>query len=368
MRRTLSTVKLKHLSQSGFWPSGNPRLYFRPKGKKGISMPDLPSDHPKFLAAYAAASGEVPRAPVRSGTIGAAIIAYKASDAFKSGLAASTRSSRRKTLDDMGERYGTGRLIDLRDTHIKADLGRFSEHAKNNRLKVWRAFCKWLVDDGKLSVNPAATVKKVKTAKSDGHTPWTLGDVETYRAHWAIGTMERLAFELVYWTGARVSDAIRLGEGNVGQDGFLSFTQVKTGVKVDVPFRRELPDFAQAFAGDLDILHLAINARNERHLTFLTTFNGSSRSAKSVSQWFAAKARAAGIVGKTAHGLRKSRAEFAIEAGATTGQVAAWLGQESLQMVEHYSKRFDRKKSLSKTNAEHKSSNSADQVPTKAVK
>ncbi len=331
-------------------------------------MPDLPQDHPKFLAAYAAASGEVPRAPVRSGTIGAAVVAYKASPAFKSDLAASTRSRRRVTLDDIAERYGAGRIVDLRDTHIKADLARFADHARNNRLKVWRAFCSWMAEEYDLAQSPAAKVKRSKTAKTDGHAPWTLEDVDAFRNRWPVGTTERLAFELIYWTGARVSDAVHLGEGNVDRDGFLTFTQVKTDGKVDVPFRRELPNFAEAFAGDLQCLHSSINARKDRHLTYLTTQGGASRSAKSVSQWFASKARAAGIVGKTAHGLRKLRSELFLEAGATTTQVAAWLGHESLQMVEHYGKKFDRRKSLSKTKEEQKSSNPADQVPTMVKK
>lgn len=363
MRRTLSTVKLKHLNPSGHWPSGNVRYYYRPKGKKGIALPDYPTDHPKFLSAYAQASGEVPRAPVRSGTIAAAVIAYKASEAFRVELAASTRSRRRTTLDEITERYGAGRIADLRDNHIKADLARFSEHARNNRLKVWRAFCKWAAEEYKLSLNPAETVRRSKTAKSDGHKPWTIADVEAYRARWPIGTMERLAFELIFWTGARVSDAVHLGEGDVGREGWLTFTQVKTGSEVSVPFKRELPDFAEPRADDLRQLHQAISARNERHFTFITTFFGSSRSPKSASQWFSKSARAAKVHGKTAHGLRKLRSELCLESGATSAQVAAWLGHESLKMVEHYGKKFERRRALSKTKAEQESSNSAEKVP-----
>lgn len=364
MRRTLSTtIRLKHLNPSGKWPSGNVRYYYRPKGQKGVRMPDLPPDHPKFLAAYAAASGEVPRAPVRPGTLGAAVIAYKASDEFKKGLAASTRSRRRTTLDEIGEKYGAGRVADLRFDHIKADLARFSGHARNNRLKVWRAFGAWMAEEFKLDRNPAAAVKRSKVPKSDGHTPWTLDDVAVFRAHWPIGTVERLALELIYWTGARASDVVLLGEGNVDREGWLAFSQVKTGGEVAVPFKRDLPAFAERYAADLAMLHSAIGARNERHLNYLTTRAGASRSAKSFSQWFAAKARAAGLEGKTAHGLRKLRAELSIEAGATTPQVAAWLGHESLKMVEHYGKKFRRREALSKTKTEQESSNFGAKVP-----
>ena len=69
MRRGVRPLKLKHLNRSGTFPSGNARLYYRPKGQKGIAMPDLPMDHPQFLAAYAEAAGVQPRRPVREGSL-----------------------------------------------------------------------------------------------------------------------------------------------------------------------------------------------------------------------------------------------------------------------------------------------------------
>ncbi|WP_223252112.1 hypothetical protein [Paracoccus mutanolyticus] len=53
----------------------------------------------------------------------------------------------------------------------------------------------------------------------------TRSEIEGYRAHWAQGTPERIAFEVIYWTGARCVDAVRLGWQMVDQDGWLSFVQ-----------------------------------------------------------------------------------------------------------------------------------------------
>jgi integrase len=367
MRHAVYSVKLKHLNASGRFASGNVRYYFRPKGKKGIAMPDLPVDHPRFLAAYAAAAGEKPRAPVRAGSIAAAVIAYKASTDFKA-LAQSTRNARRRTLDAIAEQYGTGRIADLRDNHIRADLTKIEGHVRNNRLKVWRGFCNWAKDELRLSVNAAESVKRSKTKDTGGRVPWDDDQIAQFRAFWPISSKERLAFELIYWTGARVSDAIRLGEGNVDREGWLVFRQQKTNGEVSVPFRRELPEFAERMRGDLALLLHAIASPNERHLTFIVTRFGASRSPKAVSQWFAAKARKAGIEARTAHGLRKSRTIALIEAQATTHQTGAWTGHESLKEIEHYGKKYDRRRALSKTNAEHKSSNSFDQVPKSAAK
>lgn len=367
MRSSLWTVKLKHLSQSGVWPSGNPRLYYRPKGQKGTAMPDLPQDHPKFLAAYAKASGVIPKAPEIEGSIASAMAAYKASNLFLS-LRASTRDVRRRMLDNITERYGSGRVRDLANKHVQKDLERLSGHAANNRLKAWRGFGAWLKESKHLAVDPTDGIKRQRVAKSDGHIPWEIEDVQAFRDFWALGTVERLTFELIYWTGARVSDVIRMGEGNTDRDGWLTFKQQKTGGEVFIPFKRELPEFAVNMADDLDLLRHAIAARIERHITYITTTKGAARSSKSVSQWFASKARMAGISGKTAHGLRKTRAILLVQARATTHQIGAWTGHESLKEIEAYTKKFNKKMALSGPERERKSSNSLDQVPTLAVK
>lgn len=148
----------------------------------------------------------------------------------------------------------------------------------------------------------------------------------------------------------------------------MSFRQAKTGGTVDIPFQRELPEFALGMTGEIKALHDAIAARPERHLTFITTSAGAARSHKAVSQWFAAKARAAGLTGRTAHGLRKSRAVALVEAGATPHQVGAWTGHETLAEIEHYARRFDRRRALSATNGERKSSKTGDKVPKKRKK
>ncbi|WP_112313278.1 tyrosine-type recombinase/integrase [Pseudogemmobacter bohemicus] len=353
MRRGLRSVKLKHLNPSGIWPSGNPRFYYRPKGKKGIPMPDLPIDHPAFLKAYAEAHGAPAPVVVRSGTLAAAVVAYKGSEVFR-GLAASTRARRRTALDDILTLYGSGKVADLEDRHIRKDLERFQTHARNGRLKIWRAFCAWMATEYKLPASAAATLSRVKVPKSDGHIPWDGEQISQFRAFWPIGSVERLAFELLYWTGARISDAVCLGEGNIDHDGWLNFRQVKTGGEVSIPYDRELPTFAEDFAEDLAQLHRAINARNDRHVTFMTTRQGASRSAKSVSQWFARKVREAGIEGRTAHGLRKSRTIDLIEAEATTHQIGAWTGHESLKEIENYGKKYGRRRALSKTKKEQK--------------
>lgn len=359
MRRGVQ-AKLTHLNPSGRFPSGNVRYYYRPKGQRGIAMPDLPTDHPGFLAAYAKAAGVKPRAPMREGSLASGLTLYKGSDAFAA-LAPATRAVRIRMLDDLAQRYRHANRVELAERHIEADLAQFKGHARNSRLKAWRGYCAWMKDHDRLSRDPSDGIKRAKIAKSDGHTPWSIEEIEAFRTHWPIGTVERLAFELIYWTGARVSDAVRLGPGNVDREGWLSFRQQKTGGEVWIPFNRDLPDFAEAFAGDLVMLHAAIEARPERQMTYLHTRRGASRSSKAVSQWFASHARAAGVRGKTAHGLRKSRAKCLAEAGGSAPQIGAWTGHESLKEIERYIRDFSKKRALSRTEQGRK-------VPTKLIK
>ncbi|MGM0583353.1 MAG: tyrosine-type recombinase/integrase [Pseudomonadota bacterium] len=267
-------------------------------------------------------------------------------------------------LDDIRQRYGQGRIADLRADHIRKDLDRFTGHAANNRLRAWRGLCAWATDAGLFPRDPSDGLKRKKTAKSEGHIPWTADEVAAFRARWPVGSVDRLAFELIHWTGARVSDVVKLGEGHVDRDGFLAFRQTKTGGDVFVPLRCELPEFAEGMAGDLDLLHAALEARGERRPTFLTTAGGEARSVKAFSQWFAAKARAAGIRGKSAHGLRKTRAIALVEAGAKPHQVGAWTGHESLKEIERYAKRYDRKRVLTRAGPDRKVPTQPGKVPT----
>lgn len=367
MRHSVRTVKLKHLNRAGNFPSGNERLYYRPKGQKGVAMPDLPQDHPAFLAAYAAAAGmSSPPMPVpRTGTIAAAVTAFLASAEYLM-KSAGTRAHWRGALDRIRKDYGHALLKDLAAKHIQADIAKMKPHPANNRLKVWRAACAWWSDTMLKTGNPAAEVKRRKLPKSRGFKFWTEDDVAAFRDHWSLETPERLAFELLHWTGARVSDAVQLTEGNIGRDGWLTYTQGKTDAVVHIPVRVAAPAYSEPDGQEM--LLAAIEARPTRHAVFMVTAFGKARSIKAASAWFASAARTAGINGKSAHGLRKRRANVLSENGASAKQTAAWLGHESLAMVQHYSRGADLRKTIMGTSGEQKRSNIAPEGPKAAEK
>ncbi|MBL3587091.1 tyrosine-type recombinase/integrase [Rhodovulum sulfidophilum] len=266
-------------------------------------------------------------------------------------------------LDDIRGRYGTGLVRDLRPHHIRADLEGRPPHPANNRLKCWRGLCRWWQEAGLAEEDAASPVRTRRVLPTEGHLPWSRDDIAKFRARWPHATSQRLAFELLFWTGARMSDAVRLGPGMVDADGWLSYRQSKTGGKVDVPFTAAAPEWAEPS----DRVHLfsALREQADRHAVWMVTAQGRPRSIKAASQWFSAAARATGITGgRSAHGLRKTRAQIMAERGATPDQRAAWLGHESLSEVQHYSRGADRRRMLAGTDPEPQSSNSSDRVPT----
>ncbi len=367
MRPSLRTVKLKYLSQSGVFPSGNARLYYKRPGQKAAPMPDLSPDHPKFLEAYAVACGlrDLPMPAARSGTIAAGVAAYLVSAEYLS-TSMGTKAHRRSALDRIRKAYGHCKMTDLGARHINGDLMKLAPHPANSRLKVWRALCGWWSDQMMISGNPAADVKRRKVPKSDGFVSWQEADDAAFRKYWPINSPQRLAFELLHWTGARISDAVKLSEGMIDKEGWLSYRQGKTHEPVQVPFYSPAPDFAEPETQAL--LQQAIDARPVRHAVLIVTTHGKPRSHKAASSWFSTAVRAAGIKGKTAHGLRKRRGNILANNGASTHQVQAWLGHESLAMAAKYTKAADKRRMLTRTGEERKSSNFLAEVPKEAKK
>jgi integrase/recombinase XerD len=329
------TVMLKGL-MAGKSKSGKLHWYVRRKGLPLVKLPDLPHDDPAFLAAYAAAWViAAPERPLQSLEAGIALHIRKAlSSSRYCALSPAYRSALRRHCDEIVRDYGALPLDGLRDRHIAADVT--GSDAPALRLKTWRFVCKGMLPDPSRGVT-------VDAPKVIGHEPWTADDVAAFRARWPIGTTPRACMELMLWTACRISDAVRIGRGNVGADGVLSFRQQKTKGMTFVPWTCALPAYADDMQADRDMMHEAIGANG--HMTFLATAHGAGRSAKALGTLIQFSCQKAGI-DKSAHGLRKARAVALAEAGATTHQIAAWTGHATLKEVEHYTKESDRRRAV----------------------
>jgi integrase len=321
MRRGVRLTGIKVVTKA----NGRRYLYHR---DSGIRLPDLPENHPEFLRAYAEAAKAPVRSRVTPGTITAAIDTYLRSAAFDR-LAKGTRRAMVGILMRIARQRGAAPLAGLRDRHVRADLEGMSPSVARNRLKAWRAFLSHAMPDGH-----AASMLKPPRQNATPHRPWTAAEIAAFRARWPEGP-RRLAFEVVFVTGARVSDAARLGWQMV-EGGWLTFRQQKTGGRVDLPLTAESRWFPDERAQ-------LVNMLPADRMIWIVTEAGRPRSAAALSGYLADAIAKAGIDGATPHGLRATRAVMMAEKGASAHEIAAWTGHASLKEVSHYTRDADRK-------------------------
>lgn len=341
MRRQIrGAIALKHLMT--IRRGKKVYTYFRVKGKPPIRMPDAPQNSPEFLTAYAKAlEGHDIKPKAKTGTIAAMIEAYKRSDAFVI-LSKDYRRIIDRECREIAEQGGDALAVDLHNRHIRADLQALAPHKSRARIRAWRQLCKWAVDAGLLVDDPSDGIKRKAIPATIGHEAWSRAEIAAYRERWAIGTVQRACFELLYWTGCRISDGCKIGPGMIGHEGVLTFRQQKTGDLAYVPWSCAIPRFASA--ADRDLMLSAI-ACLSGHMTFLATAQGRTRSVNGLGNLINESAKDAGI-SKTAHGLRKARAVALAEGGATELQIGSWTGHHSLAEVAHYTQEMDRKSAV----------------------
>lgn len=319
---------------------GKTYSYYQRKGHPLIRLPDLPIDDPDFLRAYADAKKATPeKAAVTAGTFAALVRVALSSDHFKQSKPA-TRAMFRRHCDALVEEFGKLPARGLRSRHIRANLPK--SNSQGHRLRTWRFLCNLGVSENLLERNEALDVAMPKAKSKGGHPPWGPEEIAAFRSRWPIGSATRAAFELLRFSGARISDAVRLGPGMV-RDGVLSYRQVKTGGAAHIPWTCPLPQFARHLDADRTLMHAALQALAGQ-MTFLDA-KGKARSDKALGTMVREAAIDAGFK-KSAHGLRKSLATELAEGGATAHQISSWTGHETLKEVDHYTKSADRRRAV----------------------
>ena len=300
-------------------------------------LPLLPEDHPELLRAWAAEESKAPPTAARPepGTLAALWDKAQGGPRFQ-GFSPGHQKLLRLHGNKIATAYGKAMVRALRKRHISADLEALEPHAAKKRLKTWR----FILDHTTLDADPTAGIKLNPPKKTAGFPIWTPEEVERFRAHWPIGTLQRRAFELLSWTGARCKDAVALSPSQISLDGFLTYRQTKTANPAHVPWTSALPDWAAPWAPEREMLHAAI--AGARGFTFLETEVGLARSAKGLGNLVSKSARDIKIE-KSAHGLRKFRLTRIAEAGGSTQAIMSWGGHVSLAEAEHYTREANRK-------------------------
>jgi len=183
-----------------------------------------------------------------------------------------------------------------------------------------------------ITSNPVKSVRCPRP-NSEGFHSWTPDEVTRFEQTYPVGTVARLAFALLLFTGQRRSDVILFGPRHV-KDGILTFTQQKNRERR--PVRLRLPVLPE--------LQAIIEASPCGKETFLVTAAGKPFSSNGFGNKMRSWCDLAGLASCTAHGLRKAGAAIAAQNGATPHQLMSIFGWRTLKEAERYTKAVDQKR------------------------
>lgn len=284
----------------------------------------------EFTAAYRAAmlgqSSDGTKVAEAKGTVRWLVSRYQQSAAFLA-LAPSTQRMRGNVLKAICKTAGGVALarVDRKMMAEGRDRRAATPFAAITFLKTMSQLFDWAVDAGHMPSNPAKDVKR-PSPKTTGFAPWTDEHIIAYCEAYPIGTRERLAMDLMLFTGLARSDAIMVGRQHV-RDNVIEYRRTKTAAPIYIPI---LPPLAASLA-----------ATQTGDLAFLVTSRGTPwGSAASFGNTFSDWCAGAGLPVR-AHGLRKRIATIMAEGGSTNSQLKAYFGWASDKMAAHYTKLAD---------------------------
>jgi integrase len=328
-------IRLPYLKTWIHKPSGKVYARFRRKGYEEIQLPGvLGSD--EMMAAYWTArncgaptsieTASIGASRVKPGTVASVVALFLQSNGFTSD-SEGTQRRRRPQLNAFRDQHGDKLIAGINQKFFQTALADLGAHAGRNWLKAMRPLMRFAIAQGFLESDPTDGIK-IKVPKSDGHATWTEDEIGQFRAHWPLGTMERLAMELALNTGQRVSDLIRIGRQHA-RGGAIKIKQQKTGTEVEIPIHPELAPMLELATGNM---------------TFLINGWGKPFTSTGFSEWFGKAAKAAGLpAGYTAHGLRKGCAKRLADQGCNVMEIAAITGHKSIKEIERYTAAYDRR-------------------------
>jgi integrase len=159
-----------------------------------------------------------------------------------------------------------------------------------------------------------------KAGRTPGHT-FVLQGSETVRAPG--DQKQRLAFDLLLYTGQRGSDVARMARPAAGEK--IRVVQQKTGAPLTITVHPQL--------------RRSLEACPSGHLAAIVTAHGAPFSIKGFGQFMSNAIREAGLPPYCkAHGLRKAAARRLAEAGCSAHEIMAVTGHKTLSEVERYTR------------------------------
>jgi integrase len=339
--RSNERLRLKHL-HSFYTRHGSKLYYFRRRGVRQ-RLPNPADGYDEFMAAYTAClNGQevetrgAGATRTKNGSYAAAIAGFMSSAAYAS-LAPNSRRAYRPSIEFIRQEFGDVLVGKLGRGEIGAVITAKAQKAPgaaNDLLKAFRAVIKHAMLVGMVDQDPTIGLKKLRQKNPDGHYSWSDPDIDRFRAHHPIGSLPRLAFEILLATGLRRGDAVQLGRQHIRPDGKLQIVPEKTkrhGTVVLIPI---MPELAAV---------LALVPRDR--LAFIAGPSGQAISGDRLGRLFRTWCDDAGLPAQmTAHGGRKALVRRLVEAGVPEADIAAVTGHMDYSLIRHYGKAHNKEK------------------------
>jgi integrase len=289
---------------------------------------------PEFDAEYQAALAGKPRpgkAGAGAGTLAWLIERYRETSAWTD-LSLATRRNRENHFKRVVESAGHHSIRAITQQHITTGRDRraATPAQARNFLDAMRGLFKWAKEAKHVADDPTVGVKTPRRKKGPGFPIWTETDAAVTDRVWPLGTRERVWRDVLFYTGLRRGDAVRVGRQHV-RDGWITLRTEKSQGEmiVSIPV--------------LPILQKTLDAGPTGELAFICGKNGKPLTKESFGNAFKEACRAAGV-NKSAHGCRKIAATRAAEAGATVAQLNAIFGWKGTAMASLYTEAAERKR------------------------
>jgi integrase len=293
---------------------------------------------PEFDAEYQAALTSTRPEPrsdkkVAAGTLAWLIARYRETTAWNNDLSPATRDNRENHFRQVIESAGRQPLGAITQAVIVAGRERRSKTPAQARnfLDAMRGLFRWAKDAGHVRVDPTAGVKNPKRKKGAGFPVWTEEDALAYERRWPLGTKERVWRDVLFYTGLRRGDAVRVGRQHM-RDGVITLKTEKSQqqITVSIPI--------------LPILQRTLDAGPTGDLAFICGQRGKPLTKESFGNAFKEACIAAGLHNRSVHGCRKIAATRAAENGATVAQLNAIFGWKGTSMASLYTEAADRRR------------------------
>jgi integrase len=289
-----------------------------------------PEFETEYQAAIADTPAPAPKIKASQGTLEWAWLLYRQSAAWQSAISNATRRQRENIMRHVLATAGSEPLSAITPAAIREGIDRRAStpfQAKNFRQTMSQLFA-WLKESEIVSDNPCDGVK-VKKPKTKGFPEWSVEEIVQYEQRWPIGTRERVMLDVFMYTGLRRGDAAKVGKQHV-RNGVISIQTEKTKQWVHIPM--------------LDILKRTLDAGPTGDLSFNATKAGRPFAKEALGNAFKDACKAAGIMDRSAHGLRKAAATRAADNGATAHELMAIFGWVDIKEAEIYTRAANRKK------------------------